>query len=199
MEILKAIIIGYLTLYIVIWLHEVGHAFCYWKYGAKKNPLNVSVTPYIFFSTPLPVDLEKEKIMTEKQRFNTAIAGIIVNLVFGVISIVIISLFGVKDNLIFLALFYFGTLHLSEAISYLTISNIFLASDMEMIAKYNSKLRIPCFLIGAVAFVGLLYLISKSADEWRLYIIIFNIIIMICMGLGRVIFTYMNKKKLNDI
>ncbi|MEG1254278.1 hypothetical protein [Clostridium sp.] len=190
MEILKNILIGYLTLYFVIWLHEVGHAFCYWKYGTKKNPLLVSVKPYIFFSTPLPIDLEKEKLMSEKQKFNTSMAGIIVNLTFAFISMFIILLIGVKDNLVFLFLFYFATLHFSEAISYLTISNIFLASDMKSIAKYNSKLRIPCFLIGCLGLVCLVYLISMSLYSWRIYLIIFNMIAMLCMGIGRIIFTY---------
>ena len=196
MEILKNIIIGYVILYIVIWLHEVGHAFCYWKYGAKKNPWVVSVTPYIFFSTPLPVNLEKEKLMTKRQQFNTAIAGVIVNLVFGIISMFIILIFGVKDNIIIICLFYFATLHFSEAISYLTISNIFLASDMKVIAEYNKKLRIPAFIIGFLGLLCLMYLISKSVYEWRIYLIIFNIIVMACMGFGRIIFTYIyNKNK----
>lgn len=190
MEIVVNILIGYVVLYFVIWLHEVGHGFCYWKYGAKKNPLSVRVTPYIFFSTPLPVELEKVKQMTDKQHFCTAIAGVTVNLFFGLLSMLVIIMFGVKDHLIFLALFYFATLHFTEAISYLTINNIFLASDIKLIAQLNDKLRIPLFLVGCIALVCLVYLISIASDAWKNYLIIFNSIAVICMGIGRVVFTY---------
>jgi hypothetical protein len=194
MEIIKNLIIGYIMLYFIIWMHEVGHAFCYWIYGAKKSPLIVSVTPYIFFSTPLPVDLEKEKLMSEHQKFNTAIAGVIVNLVFGFISLLIILL-GTSNNLLYISLFYFSTLHFSEAISYLTINNIFLASDMKSIAKFNQNLRIPCFIIGCIALVCLVYLFSKAVYPWKIILIIFNLLAMAGMGVGRVIFTYILHSK----
>jgi hypothetical protein len=194
MEIIKNLLIGYVMLYSVIWMHEVGHAVCYWKYGAKKNPLIVSVTPYIFFSTPLPVDLEKEKLMSKHQKFNTAIAGVIVNLVFGFLALLIIVL-GTSNNVLYISLFYFSTLHFSEAISYLTVNNIFLSSDMKSIAEYNQKLRIPCFIVGCVAIVCLVYLFSRAIYTWKIILIIFNLLAMVAMGVGRVVFTYILHSK----
>ena len=40
-------IIGYLVLYAVVWLHEVGHALWYRKFNLKNDWWNVQVKPYI--------------------------------------------------------------------------------------------------------------------------------------------------------
>ena len=59
MQVLLSLLIGYAALYIVIYLHEVGHAIWYCRFGCKKHWYHVTVKPYLFFSTPLPVDIEK--------------------------------------------------------------------------------------------------------------------------------------------
>lgn len=43
-------LIGYMVLYAVVWLHEVGHAVWDYKYNLRKDWWRVQVKPYIFFT-----------------------------------------------------------------------------------------------------------------------------------------------------
>jgi hypothetical protein len=191
------IIISYLALYSVIWLHELGHAFFYWKYGCKGNWLKVSVKPYLFFSTPLPVDLEKEKRLKPKQKLVVAYAGIAANLLFAFIFAVVIQLFSIQNNYIELFIYQFITLHLSEAISYLVLGNIYLVSDMKGIAEIKPVLRPFNLAFGLIVSVLYLLFIQQISLQMFSIIIIFNLLVIICMGAGRIAFTYYYSKKHN--
>lgn len=182
-------IVGYCALYLVIWLHEVGHGVVYAKYKCKDNPFKVHVPFYLFFSTPQPVDEKKAQTLTSKQYFNVGIAGIIVNLLIGIpISFLFLNI--EFNNSILIFFFYsFALFHLVEAASYLTISNIFLASDMITVQNYKPKLRIPLFLIGIFIVVLITFMLIKSPDSWKLGYIISIIIMISCMGLGRMVFS----------
>ena len=182
-------IVGYCALYLVIWLHEVGHGVVYAKYKCKDNPFKVHVPFYLFFSTPQPVDEKKAQTLTSKQYFNVGIAGIIVNLLIGIpISFLFLNI--EFNNSILIFFFYsFALFHLVEAASYLTISNIFLASDMITVQNYKPKLRIPLFLIGIFIVVLIIFMLIKSPDSWKLGYIISIIIMISCMRLGRMVFS----------
>ena len=67
MQVLLSLFIGYAALYIVIYLHEVGHAIWYCRFGCKKNWYHVTVKPYLFFSTPLPVDINQADNLSTKR------------------------------------------------------------------------------------------------------------------------------------
>ena len=182
-------IIGYCALYLVIWLHEVGHGVVYAKYKCKDNPFKVHVPFYLFFSTPQPVDEKKAQTLNSKEYFNVGIAGIIVNLLFGIpISFLLLTM---EFNHSILSFFFysFALFHLVEAASYLTISNVFLASDMVTVQNYKPKLRIPFFLIGIILVVLIIFMLFKSPDSWKLGYIISIITMILCMGLGRAIFS----------
>ncbi|MFJ8511787.1 zinc metalloprotease [Lysinibacillus xylanilyticus] len=182
-------IVGYCALYLVIWLHEVGHGVVYAKYKCKDNPFKVYVPFYLFFSTPQPVDEIKAQALNSKKYFNVGIAGIIVNLLFG-IPISFLMLTNEFNHSILVFFFYsFALFHLVEAASYLTISNVFLSSDMITVQNYKPKLRIPLFLIGIFIVVLIVFMLFKSPDSWKLGYIISIIIMILSMGLGRAIFS----------
>lgn len=182
-------IVGYCALYLVIWLHEVGHGIVYAKYKCKDNPFKVHVPFYLFFSTPQPIDEETAQTLNSKQYFNVGMAGIIVNLLIGIpVSFLLLTI--EFNNSILVFFFYsFALFHLVEAASYLTISNISLASDMVTVQNYKPKLRIPLFLIGIFLVVLITFMLIKSPDSWKLGYIISIIIMISCMGLGRTIFS----------
>lgn len=183
------IIVGYCSLYLVIWLHEVGHGIVYAKYKCKDNPFKVYVPFYLFFSTPQPVDEIKAQTLNSKKYFNVGMAGIIVNLLFG-IPISFLMLTNEFNHSILVFFFYsFALFHLVEAASYLTISNVFLSSDMITVQNYKPKLRIPLFLIGLFIVVLIVFMLFKSPDSWKLGYIISIIIMILSMGLGRAIFS----------
>ena len=182
-------IVGYCALYLVIWLHEVGHGVVYAKYKCKDNPFKVHVPFYLFFSTPQPVDEKKAQTLNSKEYFNVGIAGIIVNLLFGIpISFLLLTM-EFNHSILFFFFYSFALFHLVEAASYLTISNVFLASDMVTVQNYKPKLRIPSFLIGIFLVVLIIFMLFKSPDSWKLGYIISIITMILCMGLGRAIFS----------
>lgn len=196
MNLIFIIIISYLTLYLVIWLHELGHSFFYWKYGCKENWLKVSVKPYLFFSTPAPVDEEKAEHLTTKQNLPILYGGIVVNLFLAFMIIIVIEITSISNNYIELFLYQFVTLHLSEAISYLVLGNIYLVSDMKGIANIKPILRPINFILGILTSV-IYFIFIKQIPQYILPVILtFNLIVIICMGVGRIVFTYYYSKKI---
>lgn len=148
-------LVGYIALYSVFWLHEVGHGIMFAKYKCKDNPFKVHVPLHLFFSTPKPYDEEKTTTLSDKQIYYIGIGGIAVNLLFGIPISIILMLIDFENTLFYFFLFAFALFHLVEAASYLVISNIFLSSDMLLVQQYNPKLRIPFFIIGLL-IVGLI-------------------------------------------
>ncbi|WP_308780308.1 hypothetical protein [uncultured Clostridium sp.] len=86
-------------------------------------------------------------------------------------------------------------MNLVEAITYLVIGNIYLVSDMENVARINSKLRSINFVIGlAITIFYLKYLFTLQGSILSV-VIMSNLLVILCMGLGRIIFTYLYSKK----
>lgn len=192
-----SIFISYLALYLVIYLHEIGHALLYYKYGCKKNWWQVTVKPYLFFSTPLPVDMEKARLLNRKQNIFIASGGIGINLIFAMLTFLILQRIN-QNYYIGLFLHQFLTLHLGEAVSYLIIGNVYLVSDMEVIAKSKAILRPLYFVFGL--FVGLFYMLFLIGmpEEYKSIIVAFNAMTILCMGVGRIVFTVIHNKRLNN-
>ncbi|SDN94600.1 hypothetical protein [Bacillus sp. OK048] len=188
-------LIGYIALYSVIWLHEVGHGIMFAKYKCKENPFKVHVPFYLFFSTPRPVDEDKAKTLSLKQIYNVGIGGIVVNLIFGIPISIILLLTDFQNTLLFYFLFSFALFHLVEAATYMVISNIFLSSDMVLVQQYKPKLRIPFFIIGLLIVSLIIYMLINCPESWRLGYIITIVIMTLCMVLGRVVFSRINTAK----
>ena len=182
-------LVGYSALYLVIWLHEVGHGLVYSKYNCKENPFNVHVPFYLFFSTPQPVNIENAKSLTKRQKFHIGMAGIAVNLFLGVPIALILLNTDFQTSLLLFFIYSFALFHLVEAVTYLTISNLFLSSDMVTVQQYKPKLRIPLFIIGLVISALIIMMVIESQIEWRIPYIVSIITIVACMVLGRLIFT----------
>lgn len=195
LDLLFKLIISYVAFYLVIWFHELGHSFFYWKYGCKENCLKVSVKPYLFFSTPAPVDEEKAEQLTPKQNLIMSYGGIFVNLFLAFVISILIQISPIKNNYIELFIYQFVTLHLAEAISYLVLGNIYLVSDMKSIADTEPKLRPVNFILGI--FISVIYVIFIQQLPQQIFsiVLIFNLIAIICMGGGRIAFTYYYSKK----
>lgn len=188
-------LIGYIAFYCVIWLHEVGHGIMYAKYKCKDNPFKVHVPIHMFFSTPEPIDVEKAQTLNPNQQYNIAIAGIVVNLLFGVPITIFLIFFGIQDNFITFFFFAFALLHLVEAASYTVISNIFLAGDMLSVQTYKPKMRIPLFFVGLMVIGLIIYMLSLCPFSWRIGFTIAIIVITLNMIIARKIFSMLNESK----
>ena len=187
--------IGYISLLSVIWLHEFGHALVYTAYGCKKNPFQVSVRPYVFFSTPLPVDLEKESRLSYKKKYHVGIAGILVNLIIGLPLYFIVlksDLFRFENYLAYF-IYFFVLFHLVEAMTYMVLNNIIVASDMKAIEDYKPIIRIPTFFIGIVILAFILDIYSMCPAQYKFIVGMVIIILCAIMGIARIIFQLLIK------
>ena len=187
-------ILGYVVLYAVVWLHEVGHALWYRKYNLKKDWWNVQVKPYIFFSTPGGVCLDAWNALKPMNYVLIGYGGLMANALFAVISGIIIATNSVSNTYLLVALWLFMTLHIGEIVSYLFIGSIYLVSDMQSVAEHKPQLRIPNIIVGALITALYIYLLANSLEDYRVFIIVWNVITVISMCAGRIIFTARAKK-----
>ena len=189
------LLLGYVALFTAVWLHEIGHSFIEYKFGCKDNWIHVQVKPYIFFSTPGPVDIDKYQAMTPLKRALSAYGGIIANLFWSIISGVIIIAIKPDNIYLFFFLWMFMTLNLSEIVSYLLIGNIYLVSDMATVANEYPKLRIPNFILGLVLTVVYVFILVRIPSIFQLIIIIWNVITIVSMCGGRIVFSCLHRRK----
>lgn len=184
-----------MALYVAVWMHEIGHSILQYKFGCKENWIHVQVKPYIFFSTPGTVDIDKYLAITPLKRTLSAYGGVIANLFWSVISGVLIA--AVKPGNVYLVFFLwmFMTLHLAEIVSYLLIGNIYLVSDMASVAQEYPKLRLPNLFLGLILTIAYVLILIRIPSVFQWLIIIWNIITIVSMCGGRIIFSILHKAK----
>ncbi len=117
------------------------------------------------------------------------------NALFAILSSVIISAFNINNEYLLVALWLFMTLHIGEIVSYLFIGSIYLVSDMQSVNQQMPKLRIPNIIIGAIIAVLYVFLLANSPENYRIFIVVWNVVTVISMCAGRIIFTAAAKKK----
>lgn len=197
MNVLVSLLIGYIALVSVIWLHEFGHAYPYVKFGCKKNPFQLHVPFYLFGSTPQPVDFDRLSKLSENQKVIAALGGVTVNLLFGLpLAWLAIKVPAIRlIPYIYEFLLLFTLFHLLEAISYISVNTIFVASDMRIIYRYKPSLKIPLFSLG-VLLIWLVYSIIIHAPEtMRGTLIGVSVTTVMVFGFARVIFSAIVSRK----
>ena len=187
--------IGYVVLYAAVWLHEVGHALWDYWFKLRKDWWRVQVKPYIFFSTPGPVDADRYYRLKPYQHVLGAYGGLMANAIFAAAAWGVISLVGDANEYLRMALWLFMTLHLGEIVSYLFIGSIYLVSDMAIVDQYAHSLRLPNIIMGADLKVLYVYLLSIVPEEFRLFVIVWNVITVLSMCIGRIVFTARAKRR----
>jgi len=196
---IKYIIVGYIASYLVIWSHEVGHAYFYHKFGCKDNFFKVTVPSYLIFSTPQPIDLNKAKLLSLKEKFIVGIGGILVNIIFDSLGFILIKNIEIQaDNLYHFFWYSFVLFHLVEAASYTVLNNIFVASDIVEVQNYKPIYRIPLFLLGLVVMYFVINLLINSPQAWRLGLILVTCVLALLMGVLMVVFGCLMSKKQRD-
>lgn len=189
MKTILSIITGYIALYTVIWMHEVGHAFFYQLFGCKKCFLHVSVKPYLFFSTPSPVDEYKADRISPHQDLIISYAGIGVNLAAALVTGCLLWKHGPKQSLPGLFLLQFLTLHLAEAVSYLLIGNLYPVSDMKNISDIVPQLRFVNLFAGILICIPYIIILMRIPNDFLAIVLFYNVFTILCMGIGRIVFT----------
>ena len=127
----------------------------------------------------------------------SAYGGIMSNALFAIITGVVIFLVGECNEYLRLALWLFMTLHIGEIVSYLFVGSIILVSDMKIVDQHMPELRIPNLILGAVLAVLYVYLLIHVPGEVRVFVAVWNIITVLSMCAGRIIFTLIANKRTN--
>ena len=187
-------VLSYLALYACVWLHEVGHSLLHWRFGCKDSWARVQVRPYIFFSTPGPVNVEAYSALTPLQRALSAYGGVLANLLWAALGGALVWLAKPDNVYISFFLWMFVTLHLCEIVSYLLIGSIYLVSDMAVINGEYPTLRIPNILAGALLAAGYVWTLARVPAAFQGFIIVWNVITIVCMCGGRIVFTALSKR-----
>ena len=195
MKLILYFVIGYVVLYAAVWLHEIGHSIFDYKFGCKENWIKVQVKPYIFFSTPGGVYLEEYLKMKPVEHVLSAYGGIMSNMIFACFSGLVLKFVPIDNMYLSMAFWLFMTLHIGEIVSYLFIGSIYLVSDMQEVVKYMPKLRIPNIILGAAIAVIYVTLLRSAPGDFRTFVIIWNVITVLSMCMGRIVFTVLNNRK----
>lgn len=187
-------LLGYCALFSVVWLHEIGHSLWNFWFGCRADWIHVQVKPYIFFSTPGPVDLDKYQALAPWQHVLSAYGGVIANLFWGSAGGAALF-FIMPDNLyVRFFLWMFITLHFAETVSYLVIGSIYLVSDMAIVVGECPHLRIPSIAVGLVLTVIYILALISVPQEFRLFILVWNLIAIFSMCGGRIVFSLLHSK-----
>ena len=187
-------VIGYMVLYLTVWLHEVGHSILDCLFGVKQGWLKVNVKPYIFFSTPGELDLEAWNNLTSKQYVLIAYGGIIANTIWAFITGIIIKTVPINNLYISMALWLFMSLHVGEIFSYLFIGSIYVVSDMAIIAQCMPRLRIINICMGFLLTIYYIFLLVNVPKDFQAFVVLWNVTTVVSMCTGRIIFTVKSKK-----
>ncbi len=188
------LLLAYGALYAGVWLHEIGHSLLDYRFGCKDSWIHVQVKPYIFFSTPGPVDIEKYQAITPMKRTLAAYGGIMANLFWSVVSGVLIIAVRPGNEYLLFFLWMFLTLHLAEIVSYLLIGSIYLVSDMAVVVKEYPKLRVPNFILGVLLTAVYVWTLGKVPPAFQWFIVVWNVITVASMCGGRIVFSLLHKR-----
>lgn len=188
-------LIGYCVMYLVIWLHEIGHSIVDYKYGVKDSIFKVNVKPYIFFSTPGDLNLDVWNSLQTKQYVAVAYAGIVANAIWAAITGIVLYLVTINNTYLLMALWLFMTLHMGEIFSYLLIGSIYLVSDMEIIAQVMPKLRIPNIIMGVLTGALYVVLLLNIPSSVQPFVVSWNVVTVGCMCGGRIAFSLKAKRQ----
>ena len=179
-KILTNIIIAYCALYIVIWLHELGHALFYFHYGCKLKLFQLNVPFYFAGANP---GLISQNCYTQLYRYQhvwASMGGIIANLILAFVMYFILPKLKDYPKVTIFAIVFILS-NLIEASSYLTLNNIHPMGDITTVAEYFPLMRIPLGLVGVVLILVIIRFLKIIPKPLRKAMIIFCIATVVCM------------------
>lgn len=188
------ILLGYLALYTTIWLHELGHSLVYYLHQCKENLFQLDVPFHFANANPGQVDVSCAEAMSTTSQVLAGMGGILINLMIGIPGSLALRKWAIpKHRYVYFFLLFFVLAHLSEACSYMTISNIIPLSDILSLETHVPLMRIPLFL-GGIWVAYIMYgLIRESDTSLRQGMIWFSGISMVAMGGLRLLFTLIHQ------
>lgn len=145
--------------------------------------------PYVFFSNPGPVDLDKYRALAPWQRTLAAYGGVIANLLWAGAGGALLLLLQPENGYVQLFLWMFTTLHLAEIVSYLVVGSIYLVSDMAIAVQEYPRLRLPNIAAGLAVTAVYLWALLRVPADFRVFAAVWNLLTVLSMCAGRIVFS----------
>lgn len=154
-------IIGYLAVWITLFLHEFSHAFLGWLFSVCKSPVSIGYLPGVKLPmTPLIDESKIKKLDTYKQILIHA-GGLLMNLLmFIIVSLIVLrnpTLFNpyIRAFILLIIISNFAELE-----SYITFGAIKPISDVKFILQAANKKSYIIYIPGAILLLAGLYFLK---------------------------------------
>ncbi|MDX1911905.1 MAG: hypothetical protein SFV22_10490 [Saprospiraceae bacterium] len=180
-------LLAYSATYATIWLHELGHALVFRHFGCKPDLFDLYVPFHFGAASPEPLDAACVAALNHPQLFFASMGGILANLALSAGGYWALQQ---KVGGTWVAWFFsvFVLANLTEAASYLTLSNIRPMGDMLAVEAYCPALRLPLGLLGVGLALCILHFLKTVPEKWRVGLGIFCAVMAACMVGMRFVF-----------
>lgn len=184
------ILVGYLAMYTAVWLHELGHSVVFYFHQCKEHLFELSVPLHFANANPGQVDMACVNRMPSEMQVLAGMGGILINLLIGIPGSTWIRRASFeKRPIVYFFFLFFVLAHLTEAFSYMTLSNIIPLSDIQSLEAYAPWLRIPVFVAGIWVGYKILELFKEAESSLRRAMIWYTTFSMLAMGGLRLFYT----------
>ncbi|MCC6279785.1 MAG: hypothetical protein IT262_04245 [Saprospiraceae bacterium] len=180
-------VLAYAATYTTIWLHELGHALVYRYFGCKPELFNLHVPFHFGAASPEPLNAICVATLSLFQLFLASMGGILVNIVLAAGGFWVLRRFLANTWIAWLGS-VFVLANLTEAASYLTLSNIRPLGDMIAVQDYCPALRLPLGLLGIGLALCMVHFLRFVPEKWRVGLTTYCCIMAACMVGMRFVF-----------
>ncbi|MBL7809478.1 MAG: hypothetical protein JNN28_16785 [Saprospiraceae bacterium] len=179
--------LAYAAMYATIWLHELGHALVYRFHGCKPELFKLHVPLHFGAASPDPLDASCVAEMSAFHLFIAAMGGILVNILLAAGGFMVLRRLPAGQwSAWFASVFVLS--NLTEAASYLTLSNIRPLGDIIAVQAYCPAFRLPLGLLGIGLILCIIHFIGSVPQKWRTSLCIFCCVMAACMVGMRFVF-----------
>ena len=180
-------VLAYAATYTTIWLHELGHALVYRYFGCKPELFNLHVPFHFGAASPEPLNAICVATLSLFQLFLASMGGILVNIVLAAGGFWVLRRL-LAGSWIAWVFSVFVLANLTEAASYLTLSNIRPLGDMIAVQDYCPALRLPLALLGSGLALCMVHFLRFVPEKWRVGLTTYCCIMAACMVGMRFVF-----------
>ena len=177
LNIIVIIMIGYITVWITLFLHEFSHAFFGWLFGVCRSPVSIGYLPLIKLPmTPLLEEIEMNKLSKSKQLLIHS-GGLLMNLFISA-SLLLFNNTSIFTEYSRMFILLFIVSNFAELESYMTFGAIRPISDVKFILELINQQRWSIYIPGILMLITGIYflctsLLQKNEYGYLIYFIVF--------------------------